>query len=121
MTLTGKQHVIEVDVYKPTLVYSGVDQQTHQWTPHITSHGGKLTENVVQAIARDALAEGLLRAAAAGFCITGHVHDEIVTQQGKSLLALSYKVLEQLMSTPMPWAPDLPLGAAGYTGSYYHK
>ena len=54
----GKQSVVEVDVYKPTLVYSGVDQQTHQWTPHITSHGGKLTENVVQSIARDVLAEG---------------------------------------------------------------
>ena len=117
----GKQSVVEVDVYKPTLVYSGVDQQTHQWTPYITSHGGKLTENVVQAIARDVLSEGLLRADAAGFCITGHVHDEIVTQQGKGLLALSYKVLEQLMAVPVSWAPDLPLGAAGYTGEYYHK
>jgi DNA polymerase bacteriophage-type len=117
----GKQFVAQETVWKPGLVYSGVDQQTHQWTPHIVSHGGKLTENIVQAIARDVLAEMLLRADAAGFCITGHVHDELVTQQGKSLLALSYKVLEQLMAEPVSWAPDLPLGAAGYSGPYYHK
>lgn len=113
--------VVEVDVYKPTLVYSGVNQESHQWEPRITSHGGKLTENVVQAIARDVLSEGLLRADDYGFGVCGHVHDEIVTEQINDPFEPGYKELENLMATPVLWAPDLPLGAAGYSGDYYHK
>jgi DNA polymerase bacteriophage-type len=113
--------VIHVDVYRPGLVYSGVNQKSHQWECHVISHGGKLTENIVQAIARDALAEGMLRADAAGFRLVGHVHDEIVAEQRNDPFEPGYKELERLMAQPMPWASDLPLGAAGYSGEYYHK
>jgi DNA polymerase len=87
----------------------------------VTSHGGKLTENVVQAIARDVLAEGMLRADAEGFSVCGHVHDEIITEGLDNPFESDYKDLEHLMSVPMPWAPDLPFGAEGYSGAYYHK
>jgi DNA polymerase len=112
---------IQVDVYRPTLVYAGVNQDTKQWESFVTSHGGKLTENVVQAIARDVLAEGMLRADAEGFSVSGHVHDEIITEGLDNPFESDYKDLEHLMSVPMPWAPDLPLGAEGYSGNYYHK
>ena len=113
--------VVETEVYRPTLVYAGVNQDTKQWETHTTSHGGKLTENVVQAIARDVLAEGMLRADDFGFPVCGHVHDEIITETHDDVFDPDYKDLEHLMSIPMAWAPDLPLGAEGYSGSYYHK
>jgi DNA polymerase bacteriophage-type len=113
--------IVETDVYRPTLCYAGVNQDTKQWEPNTKSHGGKLTENVVQSIARDVLAEGMLRADEFGFQICGHVHDEIVTETEDSPFEPDYKDLEKLMSIPMPWAPTLPLGAEGYSGYYYHK
>ena len=106
---------------KPTIVYSGVNQDTKQWETHTTTHGGKLTENIVQAIARDVLADGMLRADDAGMSIVGHVHDEILTETYDDDFDPDYKDLERLMSLPVAWAPDLPLGAEGYSGSYYHK
>lgn len=109
------------DVYKPTLIYAGVNQDTKQWESYVTSHGGKLTENAVQAIARDVLAEGMLRADEADFEIVGHVHDEIITKTYDDDFDPDHKQLENLMSQPMSWAPGLPLGADGYSGSYYHK
>lgn len=111
----------EEAVYKPTLVYAGVNQDTKQWETHTTSHGGKLTENVVQAIARDVLAEGLLRADAENHVVCAHTHDEILTESYDDVFDPDYKDLEYLMSIPMIWAPDLPLGAEGYSGNYYHK
>ena len=60
-----------------SIIYDGVDQASKQWK-HIETYGGKLTENVVQAIARDCLAEAIERLEAAGFPIVFHVHDEVV-------------------------------------------
>ena len=113
--------VVEVDVYRPTLVYAGVNKDTKQWEPFTTSHGGKLTENVVQAIARDVLAEGMLRADAEDAELCGHVHDELISDTADNAFSFNCKDLERCMSRPMPWAPTLPLGADGYSGSYYHK
>jgi DNA polymerase len=113
--------IVEIDIYRPTLVYSGVNADTKQWETHTTSHGGKLTENVVQAIARDVLAEGMLRTDAAEIPICGHVHDEIITLTNDDAFDPDYKELEKLMSIPMPWATSLPLGAEGYSDSFYHK
>lgn len=113
--------VVETPVYRPTLCYAGVNQETKQWEPHTTSHGGKLTENSVQAIARDVLAEGLIRMDQASVPICAHVHDEAVTETDNDVFSPDYKVLEHYMSIPMPWAPDLPLGAEGYSGAYYRK
>ena len=79
--------------------------------------GGKFTENVVQAIARDVLAVGMLRARDAGFTIVGHTHDEIICEEEM----LGLEQLRELMIAPMPWAPDLLLDADGYEDTRYHK
>ena len=59
--------------------YKGMDQTTKQWT-YVDTYGGKLTENIIQAIARDLLADSMLRVDAAGFDIVMHVHDEVVVE-----------------------------------------
>ncbi len=105
---------------KETIIYDGVDQTTKMWGP-ITTHGGKLTENIVQAIARDLLVEGLLRADEIGMRVVAHVHDEIICEQEDSELALGLDDLMWCMSAPVDWAPGLPLKAGGWSGKYYKK
>lgn len=85
----------------------------------LRTYGGKLTENVVQAIARDCLAEALLGVDAVGYKIVLHVHDEIVVEapgvQG------SIEELIDILSRPLSWAPGLPLAADGFETKYYTK
>ena len=101
------------------LSYEGVDQKTKKWG-RVYTHGGKLTENIVQAIARDVLAEGLTRAKKSGFEIVLHVHDEIVCEVADDS-KLTVSTLCDLMSAPMPWAKDLPLAAEGHVSVIYKK
>lgn len=105
---------------KRVIRYEGVDSKTKQWNKWLETYGGKLTENVVQAIARDCLGEGMLRAEAAGFEICGHTHDEIITLVPDCMDAADAE-LSKLMASPMPWAPDLLLAADGWTGKTYRK
>ena len=110
-----------VDVYKPTLVYAGQNQRTHKWCGDITSHGGKLFENVVQGTARDILAEKLLLFQANELPIVIHVHDEGVAETLDSPFAPGLNEMNQIMSTPVAWAPDLMLGSDGFESFYYRK
>ena len=105
----------------PSISYYGVDQTTKKWKP-IETYGGKLTENCVQAIARDCLAEAVERLEAAGFPIVFHVHDEVVIDiapfgTDKEML----KAVTDIMTTPIPWAQGLPLGADGWVGQFFKK
>lgn len=86
----------------------------------VFSHGGKLVENIVQALARDVLAEGLKKAHKMGFKIVMHVHDEIVTEVPEDS-PLTVADLIGCMAAKLPWAPGLPLGAAGWEGYFYRK
>lgn len=79
--------------------------------------GGLLTENLVQAIARDVLAVGMLRADNAGLELVAHVHDELIAVGQPAQLP----VLVDCMEGPMPWAPGLPLKAKGYCSKIYRK
>lgn len=102
------------------LSYMGKEQNGSKWI-RIVTHGGKLIENIVQAIARDILMYGLMRADKDGFVIPMHVHDEIVTEADKGD---DYHTVERLiehMTAPISWAPGLPLGAAGWEGTFYRK
>jgi DNA polymerase len=101
---------------KESLFYEGIDQTTRQWV-EIPTYGGKLTENIVQAIARDILLNGLFLAEEKGFEIAGHCHDEIITVTD----TLGLVDLRECMEAVPPWAPDIPLGADGYEGVYYRK
>ena len=104
-----------------SIIYNGVDQTTKRWK-QIETYGGKLTENCVQAIARDALAGALDRLEAAGLPVVFHVHDEVVIDakpfaSNKEML----KKVTDIMAAPIPWAPTLPLNAEGWVGDFFTK
>ena len=104
---------------KEAVTYEGVDQDTKQWSRQET-YGGKLVENIVQAVARDCLAETLLNVDSLGYMIVMHVHDEIIVDvpnEDTGALETIYKV----MSKPIPWAPGLPLKGDGYETKFYKK
>lgn len=110
------------EVYRETLVYSGIDQTTKQWKNGITSHGGKEFENIVQGIARDVLAESLMKFEfELDLPICLHVHDEGASETQDDLFAPGLETMEQVMGQPIEWAPGLPLKADGFEGGYYHK
>ena len=109
------------EVFKPGLIYSGVDQETKQWKCGIVSHGGKVFENIVQAIARDVLCDKLLLIESVGCPICGHVHDEGISETPNDPFYPGFREMVHLMSQPVNWAPTLPLGADGFEDIYYHK
>nr|DAW43057.1 MAG TPA: DNA polymerase I [Caudoviricetes sp.] len=97
--------------------YEGMNQTTKKWEA-IRTYGGKLTENIVQATARDILGAVMLRAEERGLNIVFHIHDEIIVEakQGQTL-----QDVEELFGEPMSWCKDLPLKGAGYSTPYYLK
>lgn len=105
---------------KDTIIYEGIDQVLKIWTD-ITTHGGKLVENIVQAIARDILVHGMLLADEIGLMIVAHVHDEIVTENPDTPDGLGLDDLVWCMSQVPEWAPGLPLEAKGWSGQFYKK
>lgn len=104
-----------------SISYMGVDQQSKRWK-EIETYGGKLTENCVQAIARDCLAEAIERLETAGFPIVFHVHDEVVIDIAPFADAETMlNTVTSVMAQPIPWAPGLPLGADGWVGRFFKK
>lgn len=97
--------------------YEGLNQTTKKWET-LRTYGGKLTENIVQATARDILGEVMLRARRENLPIVFHVHDEIIVDAPADRLLSD---VEALFSEPIPWCRDLPLKGAGYTTPYYLK
>lgn len=111
------------DRSRPALHYHGVNQTTKQWEV-VPTYGGKLVENVTQAIARDCLAESLTRLASAGYRIVFHVHDEIVIEvpaPGPEEVERQIQTVLHIMSQPVAWAPGLLLKADGFATPYYRK
>ncbi|ERI92278.1 DNA-directed DNA polymerase [Clostridiales bacterium oral taxon 876 str. F0540] len=103
---------------REALYYRGINQKTRKWE-NIPTYGGKLTENIVQAIARDCLAESLKRLEAAGYQICFHVHDEVILDVPKDKADL--KAVTDIMGQPITWAPGLILKAEGYATAFYKK
>ena len=104
----------------PSITYMGLNDK-NKWA-RVETYGGKLVENVVQAIARDCLAQAIEHLEDEGFPVVFHVHDEVVIDiapfaDDKTMLN---RVI-QIMSTPIPWAPGLPLGADGWVGMFFKK
>lgn len=98
--------------------YMGVDQKTKKWS-RVETWGGKLTENLVQATARDCLRESMLALSDAGFDIRAHIHDEVVITEpinGRSLAEV-----QEIMGRDISWAPGLPLRGDGYETPFYKK
>ena len=102
---------------KMAIHYYTVGQQTRKW--EVTStYGGKMTENIVQAIARDCLAETLRRIDAKGLQVVFHVHDEVIID---APMDTTVEEICDLMAEPIPWAPGLILKGAGFESNYYMK
>lgn len=101
----------------PIIEYEGLNQITKKWEK-IRTYGGKLTENVVQSIARDILGIVILRAYHESLNIVFHIHDEIIVEAEADQ---TLKDVETLFSEPISWCTDLPLKGAGYSTPYYLK
>ena len=103
---------------KQGLTYMAEDGQSHKWM-RFTTYGGSLSENITQAVARDLLADSMLRLADAGFEIVAHAHDENVCESSGGVATLQDMIL--IMTTNPAWAKGLPLKAAGYVSKRYRK
>lgn len=104
---------------KESITYAGVEQNTKRWG-RLETWGGKLVENIVQAVARDCLAETMKKVSAAGYRIVMHVHDEIVVdvpEEDKDAL----KMITGIMKISPEWAKDMPLRGDGYETAFYKK
>jgi len=99
-----------------SLTYEGQDQKTKQWT-RLSTYGGKLVENITQAVARDCLRESMLALDQSGYEQLATVHDEIIMEMKGGTL----KEAEEIMGRPIGWAPDLPLRGDGFETEYYMK
>lgn len=103
---------------KESITYYGVVQASGGWGKLFT-WGGKLVENLVQAIARDCLGVAMLRLDDAGYKIVMHVHDEVIIEKEKGEGSL--KEATGIMGKSISWAPGLLLRADGYETDYYKK
>jgi DNA polymerase len=122
--------------YKPQLdvegkvTYLGIDTYTRQWK-RVSTYGGKLTENAVQAIARDLLVHAMFNLEEAGYKIVGHVHDEVIIEILETLAGggdgdktpytgVMLKIYELMVDKPK-WY-DGPIDAReGYRAKRYRK
>ncbi|MCI9192002.1 MAG: hypothetical protein HFE92_01205 [Acutalibacter muris] len=102
---------------KVGLTYMGKGQ-SGKYTRQKT-YGGKLVENITQATARDCLRDAMTALDAAGYRVVFHVHDEVIADMpiGKGSLA----EMQEIMGRSLPWAPGLPLRAAGFEATFYQK
>lgn len=100
------------------ILFEGMNQTTKQWGRQDT-YGGKLVENITQAVARDCLADALLRIDKAGFQIAMHIHDEAVLEDQRE--GGVCEEVDKIMGTPIPWAKGLPLKAESYITKFYKK
>jgi len=102
------------------ITYYGLNQETKQWGLQDT-YGGKLVENITQALARDVLVSSMLELDKLGFNIIMHVHDEIVVDENSIVADPKADILKSVMSKPISWAPGLPLGAETFIADFYQK
>lgn len=103
---------------RPAVCYWGVNQKSHKWEV-IETYGGRLTENITQAAARDCLAEAVERLEAAGYPVAFHIHDEVVIDAppGRDSLEEVINIMRQVPS----WAEGLPLNADGWVNPFFKK
>lgn len=107
------------DFGKAAVFFAGVDQKTKKWG-ELSTYGGKLTENIVQAVSRDLLCNAMMNLYRAGYPTNFHIHDEVILEvPDESEKSLDGAI--RLMCTLPDWAEGLPLNAAGFEGHYYMK
>lgn len=105
----------------PSVSYMGQNQTTKRWE-RVETYGGKLVENIVQAIARDCLAIAIENLEAQGLHVVFHIHDEVVIDtpawaDNDTML----DTVTKIMTKPIPWAQALPLNANGWVDKFFKK
>jgi DNA polymerase len=105
---------------KESLKYMGTNSTTKRWE-WIETYGGKLTENIVQAIARDCLAHTIIQLYEKNYDIVFHVHDEVVCEVEAAKAKEHLAAIQEIFADTPPWADGLPLKGAGYITPYYLK
>jgi len=101
------------------LTYMGTDQYTRKWS-RLKTFGGKIFENMCQAVARDVMANNMAAIEAAGYAITLSVHDELICE-APDAPEFNAAHLASLLAANPSWAPDMPLAAAGFETYRYRK
>lgn len=101
-----------------SITYMGMSQTANKWD-RLETYGGKLVENIVQAVARDCLAAAMLRLTKAGYKICAHIHDEVVIEAPIGTGSLDDVI--GIMCHPETWTKGLILNAAGFENPYYMK
>lgn len=102
--------------FGPVIEFDGQGDRVGFMT--VETYGGKLVENIVQATARDVLAEGIKRVESEGYKIVFHVHDEVVVEAPEDE---NVETINELLSITPAWADGLPLAAEGFETYYYMK
>lgn len=110
--------VIETDM-GPRVTYMTQNQTTRKWE-RCETYGGKLTENIVQSVARDCLAEKMKLLESMGYPVVFHVHDEMILDIPKTDTQAA-EIVDNVMSEPIDWAPGLPLKGGTYECDFYRK
>ena len=103
---------------KYIITYEGIDPTTKK-SKRLTTYGGKLVENIVQAIARDVLAQAMINLKNHGFNIVMHVHDEIVLEVENGVS--SVEEVCEIMCKENKYLKGLKLKADGFESKYYKK
>lgn len=105
-----------------TVTHEGMNPYTHKWS-RLALIPGRITENVVQGTAREIMAQGMLnvRKNMPFVQIMPSVHDELITMVHKKYLTDTLLDEFNTQLCTIPWAPDLPLKAAGWIGNRYRK
>lgn len=101
---------------KPTISYYAVNSLTKQYIKEYT-YGGKLTENIIQAISRDLMAYAMVQCEKAGYEVLLTVHDELLTEKENGKL----EEFDSIMKMTPDWAKDIPIKAESWTGKRYKK
>lgn len=108
----------DVKFNKPALTYQGEDSYTRKWG-ELKFYGGLGVENITQSVARDILAESILRLEMKGYPIVSHVHDEVIVEMEPEKGSL--EEMERLMCTLPEWAKGLPIAVEGFESKRYKK
>jgi DNA polymerase len=102
-----------------SISFMGINQYTRKWS-RIKTYGGKLFENLCQAVARDVMAENMAAIRDAGYDIVLSVHDELICE-APDRSEFNPEHLSSLLAKNPPWALDMPLAAAGFEAYRYKK
>lgn len=120
--LVGRSAVSDVKKKEPQYIkqiqHWGVNSLTKKWS-QIRTYGGKLVENVTQAVARDFLAEAMVRVESKGYEIVASVHDEILCE--RTIGEGSLEEFEELMRVVPRWGNGCPIEVEGFESRRYRK